>query len=331
MGAEDATRQAEEILAGEERYRDASILESYTDLQNEENIGNLWLALEHHADLQRRTDGDRTNLKEDWGDLPVGLLHLADWHVGSKWVDYTELRQFAEELGAWRGRHPGALRVAFLGDGTDGYLTNMGRVSHGMFEETETDLDKQDALFVHMVNVAGGANYITLGCHWAWSLNAGRNPLRVIAPLIGAKDMGFGYYIEAHVGTQTYHVIGRHRSTGISRLNTSNQHRTIYQLYEMPGAERADLVALAHLHVNNLHRQKYAGKDVVWLSAGGAKGADCYARQIGVRHTREGSDFGAPLVVFYPDVKKMVPFYGTDWRLGLQFLAYERARYTSRR
>lgn len=296
-------------------------------VQEDQDLHALWLAIEQHTVSQHQVDRDETNLYEHWGDLPVGLLHLADWHIGSRWVDYAALRAFATELGAWRQRHPGALKVAFLGDGTDGYMPGMGRVSAGMFEEVETSLDRQDALFTYILNQAGGADYITLGCHWAWSLNAGRNPLRTIAPLVGAKDMGFGYYIEATVGKQQYHLIGRHRSTGISRLNTTNPHRTVYQLYEMPGAERADVIALAHLHVNNLHRQKYAGKEVVWLSAGGAKGADCYARQLGVRHTKEGADFGAPLVILYPDSRRMLPFYGQDWRQGLQFLAYERARY----
>jgi hypothetical protein len=294
-----------------------------------DDVETLWHATEAHAEAQRRTDTDETNLSEHWGSLPVGLIHLADWHIGSRWVDYRALREFADELAAWRTRHPQALKVAFLGDGTDGYMPGMGRVSAGMFEETETSLDRQDAMFVHIANRAGGIDYLTLGCHWAWSLNAGRNPLKTIAPLVGARDMGFGYYIDATVGQQQYHLIGRHRASGISRLNTSNQHRNIYQLYEMPGAERADVVALAHLHINNLHRQKYAGKEVVWLSAGGAKAGDCYARQIGVRHTKMPSDFGAPLVVLYPDTKRMVPFYGQDWRLGLTFLAYERARYAA--
>lgn len=295
----------------------------------DQSMEELWLAVEKHAQAQRATDTDETNLIENWGELPVGLMHLADWHIGSRWVDYAALRQFSTELRGWRDRHPGALKVAFLGDGTDGYMPGMGRVSSGMFEETETSLDRQDALFVHMANQAGGLDYLTLGCHWAWSLNAGHNPLKHIAPLVGARDMGFGYYIEATVGKQVYHLIGRHRSSGISRLNTTNPHRTLYQLYEMPGSERADVIALAHLHINNLHRQKYAGKDVIWLSAGGAKGADCYARQIGVRHTLDGSDFGAPLVILYPDTKRMIGFYGTDYRSGLQFLAYERARYVA--
>lgn len=297
-----------------------------------ESIEALWHAVERHAEVQRRHDTDQSTVTEDWGSLPVGLAFLADTHVGSKWVDMRRLREFAQELGRWRDRHPGALHVAFLGDGTDGYLPGMGRVSKGMLEETETDLENQDALFVQLMEWAGGLDDITLGCHWIWTLNtAGRNPLKQIAPLLGARDNGYGLYLTAHVGDQRYTVVARHKGKGLSALNTSNAHRTIYTQYEVPHGENADVVALAHLHIPNLHVQNYAGKRTIWLSAPGWKGGDCYARSIAAKHHADTGRGGMPVVVLDPREHRVTAFDAADWRLALQYLDFVRRQAVAQR
>lgn len=262
------------------------------------------------------------------GSLPVGVGFLADTHVGSRWVDMRRLREFSTQLGKWRKHHPGALSLKFLGDGTDGYLPGMGRVSSGMMEETESDPENQDKLFCYLMELAGGVDDIMLGCHWDWTRTAaGRNPLGWIAPKIGARDNGYGLYLRAHVGDQLYQIVARHKGKGLSALNTTNAHRTIYTQYEMPHGENPDVVALAHLHVSNLHVQSYAGKRTVWLSAPGWKGGDCYARKIAVKHVPDTGQGGMSVVILYPDRHHVLAFDAPDWETALDFLAAERNRY----
>ncbi len=260
--------------------------------------------------------------------LPVGLGFLADTHVGSKWVDMQRLREFAEHLGRWRKKFPGALSLKFLGDGTDGYLPGMGRVSAGMMEETESDPTNQDDLFIWLANRMGGLDDITTGCHWDWTRTAaGRDPLNWIAPKVGARNNGYGLFLKAHVGDQLYTVVARHKGKGLSALNTTNAHRTIYTQYEMPHGENPDVVALAHLHVSNLHVQSYAGKRTIWLSAPGWKGGDCYARKIAVKHHADTGQGGMSVVILYPNRHHVMAFDAADWREALDFLASERVRY----
>lgn len=301
------------------------------DTGQSSDIEQLWLSVEAHAERQRQTDIDESTIVEELGSLPVGIGFLADTHIGSKWVDMRRLREFAVELGAWRARYPNALRLQLLGDGTDAYLPGMGRVSKGMMEETETDLEKQDEMFVEWANWLGGINDIMLGCHWNWNVNAtGRNPLRYIAPKIGARDNGYGLFYTALVGDQRYTIVSRHKGKGLSALNTTNSHRSIYTMYEAPGIERPDVVALAHLHISNTHIQNYAGKRVAWISAPGWKGGDCYARTIAVKHRADTGKGGMPIIIFYPDSHRFVVFDSSDWALALDFLSAERLRYSSR-
>lgn len=297
-----------------------------------DDVEALWLSVERHAELQRSTDDQQSVVEEDLGSLPIGIGFLADTHIGSKWVDMRRLREFAQEVGRWRERHPGALRLQLLGDGTDAYVPGMGRVSKGLLEETETDLEKQDEMFILVATWLGGLNDIMLGCHWLWTVNmVGRNPLKHIAPKVGARDNGYGLFLRAHVGDQVYSIVSRHKGKGLSALNTTNAHRVIYTQYEVPGAERADAIALAHLHIPNLHVQHYAGKRTAWISAPGWKGGDCYARSIAAKHHADTGQGGMPVAIFYPDEHRFMAFDAADWRTALVALEYERRRYTSDR
>jgi hypothetical protein len=292
-----------------------------------DDVETLWHATEAHAEAQRAKDVDQSVIVDDLGSLPVGLGFLADTHIGSKWVDMRALRHFGNEVGGWRERNPDALRLLFLGDGTDGYLPGMGRVSAGMLEETETDKGNQDDMFIWWAQSLGGINDITTGCHWLWTQKAsGRNPLSWIAPKIGARDNGLGLFLTAHVGDQRYTIVARHKGKGLSALNTTNAHRTIYTQYEVPHGETADVIALAHLHVSNLQVQSYAGKRTVWLSAPGWKGGDCYARSIAAKHHADTGQGGMSVIVLDPRTHHVTAFDSQDWRLALQYLEYARRR-----
>lgn len=295
----------------------------------ESSIEDLWKAASQTAQAQINADPRETDFHEAWGEQPVAIGFLADWHIGSRWVDYDFLMQFCDEMRAWREANPGALKIAFLGDGTDGYLPNMDRHSNGMFEEVVTSVDQQDALFMYAMDRLGGVDWITLGCHWAWRLNHGNDPLLTIAPAIGARHAGFGFYLRTQVGDHEYRIIARHKATGVTRTNPTGGNRRLFDEYEAPGHDdgrKADIVARAHFHTNMSFRERRTGLDTIWLAPGGAKGSDNYARSIGVRNCQGAGEFGFPIVILWPDRKRMVNFHGTDWREALEFLKQARAR-----
>ena len=292
-----------------------------------DDVEALWMTVEAHSEAQRAKTSERSVVEQDLGSLPVGIGFLADTHVGSKWVDMRALREFGLEVGRWRQKNPNALHLMFLGDGTDGYLPGMGRVSAGMMEETESDKANQDDMFIWWAQSLGGINDIMTGCHWLWTQKAsGRDPLSWIAPKIGARNNGLGLFFTANVGDQQYTVVARHKGKGLSALNTTNAHRTIYTQYEVPHGENADVIALAHLHVSNLQVQGYAGKRTVWLSAPGWKGGDCYARSIAAKHHADTGRGGMSVIVLDPRTHHVTAFDAADWKLALQYLEYARRR-----
>ncbi len=291
---------------------------------DEQSIEELWRAAENLAGAQNKADPRETDFLESWGDKPVAIGFLADWHIGSRWVDYGFLTSFCDEIRQWRKSNPGKLKIAFLGDGTDGYLPNMDRHSSGMFEEVITSVDQQDALFMYAMERLGGVDWITLGCHWAWRLNHGNDPLLTIAPAIGAKHAGFGFYLRAQVGDQEYRIIARHKMAGSTRSNPAGAHRRMFDDYEAPGHDdgrRADIIARAHFHINLSFRERRSGLDTVWVSPGGAKGSDNYVRSVGLRNCQGAGEFGFPIIILYPKTKRMLNFHGTDYREALEFLA----------
>lgn len=292
----------------------------------EDDWGKLYEAVASHAASQGDTDEDETRHSADWGDKPVGLLLWSDWHLGSRWTDYGRLREDVETVGKFRVAQPGALHLAHLGDPIDGYMTGLGKASGGLYEETETRKDKQEGMFVWLAKQAGEWDYLLYGCHEAWTLtNTGRDPISPIAQQLGAINGGYGIVLDVAVGEQSYRLVLRHRTRRESSLNTTNAHRALDDDYG-PGAARADVIALSHLHYSDLQVRPKAGRRVIYVRAGAYKGGDCFARSIGAVNDKYTADCGAPLLIFLPDRHHVLAFHGHDWKIGLDVLANLRNR-----
>lgn len=287
---------------------------------------SLFEAVAAHAEAQLQSERDDTQAVANWGDRPVGFLWTADWHVGSKWCDYRALRRDLEEIGQRRARMgPDALHLGHGGDGWEGALTTV-KAKSGLYETTETNLDRQEALFLGLAQLAGKWDYLLYGCHPAWTLaHAGRDPLQPLADKLGALNGGFGVEVEARVGEQTYRLVLRHKARGESSLNTTNVQRRMDDDFGCgPAGERADVVALAHLHTTDLQKRTKAARRVIYLRAGSYKGADTYARGIGATLRKGAPDRGNPLVILMPKERRIISFAGDDWREGLDLLEHLR-------
>src|SRR5690606_15466079 len=102
---------------------------------------------------------------------------------------------------------------------------------------------------------------------------------------------------------------------GRSRINTTNNQR---RLFEAVGG--ADVVVLAHLHFADLQQQSRGRNErTIWLRSGTYKtGFDDHAARYGF----SGGDPSMPMVVFWPNTKRMVPF--GDFKDGLGYLKFLR-------
>jgi hypothetical protein len=145
-----------------------------------------------------------------------------------------------------------------------------------------------------------------------------------------AKDLGTVYFTEAggslfaHVGEHRYHLILKHDYTGKSRLNKGNSARRLWE--EWPWSfENADVVALAHLHEPHMEQPMRKGQKVTYLRCGTYKVHDEWSESKGYRPS-----YGVPMVILYPDQRKVFPIHGEDFLEGVRFLHSERAAYAAR-
>lgn len=301
-----------------------------------ESWRNLIRTTASHTKAKRGVDKDVTELRRHLGNKPVGLFLTSDWHVGSDAVNLDHILADAEYVGDFRRAYPGALQLAHLGDPIDGYILGLGGASGGLGEAAEPRLDRQEGMFLELARTMAGWPpsgseeisdayrwlVLLLGCHQAWTLTKGfRDPMTPLAKELGAANGGYGVVLVAQVGEVQYRGVLRHRTRRESQLNTTNAQRAIDDDTGIDEfGHRADFVSLSHLHNNDLQVRVKSGRPVVYTRSGAYKGGDCFARSINATMHKE-ADEGSPLLILYPDRRRVVPFSGLHWKEGLDFLA----------
>jgi hypothetical protein len=162
------------------------------------------------------------------------------------------------------------------------------------------------------------------GNHDAWDgRHAGIDRLPDLAAKLGAEYFTEGGgAVLATVGAERYALVCRHNTAGNSRINTTNPQRRLYDDFAALDNGNPDAICIAHFHHNDLHQPTRKGRPVVYIRSGTYKTRDGYAQRGGFL-----PEYGAPLLILYPDKRKVIPFRGDHWLDGLRFLASERARY----
>lgn len=95
-------------------------------------------------------------------------------------------------------------------------------------------------------------------------------------------------------------------------LNKSNRARRMWT--EWTGAwENADVVTMGHLHQPDLHTTTQKGRDVHYVQSGTYKIRDAWSESKGYKPA-----YGVPVVVFYPNERRIIPF--SDFHAGLEYL-----------
>lgn len=283
---------------------------------NDDEWEDLFSLIEGVADGRGATTKGEESTWFSLNEPVVAVAFVGDIHAGQDGVDY---QQFKRDM----------LTIA----DTDGlYAVGMG----DYMENVKPSLKAQTAMYTTIMKPSEQLEYckrrmgvadgkwiaILSGNHDQWDYKvAGIDRIPDLADHLNAPyftERGGSIFIE--LGDRTYHVVVKHDYTGKSRITKSNSARRLF--LEWPHEwESADVVCLAHLHEPDLHMPIMKGRPVAWLRTGTYKVRDSYAEAGGFKPA-----YGVPVVLFYRDERKIIPFSGPLFQDAIHFLAAERER-----
>lgn len=242
---------------------------------------------------------------------PIGIAFLGDVHAGAGGVLYRQLRQDLETI-----RDTDGLYVVGMGD----YLEN-----------TKTSLKSATALYTAAFpSPREQVEYIRRRfdiCRDKWLAiiqgnhdqfdyrTAGIDRLPALAAELGTPYFSErGGTVVVSGADTTYHIVVKHDYTGKSRINKSNSARRLWD--EWPWEwDNADVICLAHTHEPDLHMPIRKGQEVAWFRSGTYKVHDGWAEAGGFRPA-----YGVPVVILWPDTRKLIPFPGQRFPEAVAFL-----------
>lgn len=245
---------------------------------------------------------------------PIGIAFTGDWHVGSRGTDLRALIAHNKLIAATPG-----LYVVGMGDYMHNAKAN-SRQADSLYRALFPNPDEQRLVALRELRrLKGKILALCRGCHDSWDIkHAGTNPLVDVAQQLDTVCLWHGGVIHLKVGSQEYHILARHRYGGSSD-NSTNAQRRAWQDY--PEDDRLDVVALAHLHYNDLQmRTRGKTRKVVYLRSGSYHVWDDYAQRLGGYR----GEIGVPVVIFYPDERRLVPLEGSNLEQAIEILRYFR-------
>lgn len=276
--------------------------------ENRKNVGNtIEEYIEHlikHQETLQQFDDRQTSITLDIKDTkPIGIVFTGDWHIGGLYTAHKEMIEDFKTI----SNTDGLYNIA-MGDYADNYNSN----SHkgGIFEQQENP-DKQKELIHYLFKkYLGHSNIAVLkGNHDNWSYKeTGEDFVKYIAREIESPYLWYGGEINLRFGNQVYRIIARHTYLGNSALNTTNSQRRLFD------ETQGDIIALGHLHYNEVHSKSKAGKDTVWIRTGTYKRTDDYTQWV----VGGQGDIRQPMVILFPDKKKILDF--RDMYDGIKYL-----------
>lgn len=266
----------------------------------------------------------QTSLKVDFGKvkLPLGICFSGDWQIGTNGVLMRQLRKDTATIAGT----PGLYQV-LMGD----LIQNMNMVKHpsSMHEMTLTDpQDQMDCVRLLVHETLGNKPLdptdpkilaAVTGNHEHNSKKAaGIDPTRRLCEEFQIPYLWHGGLIDVTVGQSQYEIGVRHLFRAESSVNTTNAQRMMYLSWKP-----ADVEVIAHRHYNDMQKRPMPGRDTIFLRSGTYQQWDDHGQMSGGYR----GNWGLPLIVLFPDSKRIVPFYGNDFYIGLEFLEDQRRRY----
>jgi hypothetical protein len=280
---------------------------SYVDQKNaeERDVGELLQVLIQAQKKLQDYDDRQTEVTIDISDdKPIGIVFSGDWHIGGM---YTDHQMMIEDFSTFKETN--GLYVIGMGDYCDNYMTR----SHpgGMFDQVITP-DNQRDICEHMIDEYLQDKLLVLlkGNHDNWELKeTGEDFVRYLARKSGVPYLWYGGEIKLRIYGAEYLIHAHHSYRYNSSINTTNSQRNLFN------STHSDIIALGHLHYNEVHQKTGAKKrDTVWIRSGSYKITDDYSQWLGGLR----ADARSPMVIVFPETKKTLPF--RDYRDGIDYL-----------
>lgn len=246
---------------------------------------------------------------------PIGICFTGDWQIGAKGVLMRQLLKDTQTIQDTEG-----LYCFAMGD----LIQNLNQRKHpqGLHDCVLPSPEEQEECALYLLKkvqskllglVTGNheenskqASGITLTKRWATDLNV--------------PYFWHGALVHILVGHQKYKLGLRHKFKNESSVNTTNAQRMIHQQL-WPDA---DAIVMGDKHYNDMQMVSKPLGDVVFLRCGSYLRMDDYAQGLG---GYRGS-VGIPMLIFYPETRHFLPFFGKSFSVALQVLQDQRARYS---
>lgn len=241
---------------------------------------------------------------------PIGIAFVGDIHAGNDGVMYKRFKSDMQRI-----RDTEGLFAVGMGDYMDNFKPQ-AKSGTGMYHALFADPVEQLQFITMRLEIAKG-KWLALaqGNHDAWDFKwAGIDRLPALAQhLETAYFSERGGTVKVLLGDQTYNIVVKHDYRGKSQINKSNSQRRMFDDY--PEWGNADVICLAHLHEPLTEQVLRRGRTVTYLRSGTYKIHDPWAEAAGYTPT-----YGVPVVVLYPETRKIVAFHGEHFEEAVAFL-----------
>lgn len=282
----------------------------------EEEMELMFTALEEASD--RRSDVSLTQesttvtFREH---KPIGIAFLGDIHAGNDGVDMRQLRKDLETI-----RDVEGLYVCGMGDYIDNYKPQ-AKSGSGLYHSLFPSPQEQLAYITSRLSIAKG-KWLCLceGNHDAWDAKwAGIDRLPGLAQHLETPyftERGGTVFVQFN--DVQYTILVKHDFRGKSQINKGSAQSRMFA--DFPQWANADVICLGHLHEPFMSQSLRKGEPVVYFRSGTYKIHDAWAEAAGYTPS-----YGVPMVILYPDEKRMVPFPGENFTEAVQYLRHVRS------
>jgi len=272
----------------------------YTD----DDVDNLIRATHVMQEAKNRvnTKQVKTSIRID-ETKPFGIAFSGDWHVGHSGVDYVLLDDDINTM-----RDTEGLYVIGMGDYRENAIKHQG--SH--FGEILSPGMQDKMVVKYMRDLKEKMVVLLKGCHDHWEANiTDRDFMETLCSedVADAVYLWHGGELTLKVQEEEYLIKCRHKFRFESSLNYENAPRRMMEVFGP-----ADVAAIAHKHNPFQIMRHLMGQYRVFLRSGSVKVWDDHGQQGGYGKGKPG----VPVVIFYPDEHRMVPF--THLRDGVEML-----------
>jgi hypothetical protein len=272
------------------------------------NYDKTWDLIEQLQTELKAKSVEQDSITVDVGDGWHGVVFLGDLHIGSVYLDYDALKKDIADLSVAEN-----ISIVLCGDLYDNFVhPNIIGASFGEIIQPRW----QKELVCDVVRKLGNKiTGIIIGTHEQLSIDMDDfNMGEYLAQHIAHRAyLGYGGFIDLHVGSQVYRILARHSFRFESSLNPCNAVRRMFS-----EIGEYDCAVLAHKHQYNCEWGILGGKPRIFIRTGTFKIKDAYAESIGFTN----STYGVPIVLFNPNERQMLAF--PLFRDGIKYLSFLR-------